>query len=178
MAGEVRVVQARAPYALARALAATVLTVTGAASAHTWAGGDVPTAPGLALIAAVVLAASLLVLRRGVPAPVLLPVVAVAQLGVHSSFGLVSSHDHMTGAATDSGWSWQMVAAHAFVTALTAVLWWAARRAAAYAVHLVARPALPVAGQLRRPVASATPVAHVHLLVPLLRGPPAAVLPT
>ncbi len=69
-------VQARAPYALARALAATVLTVTGAASAHTWAGGDVPTAPGLALIAAVVLAASLLVLRRGVPAPVLLPVVA------------------------------------------------------------------------------------------------------
>lgn len=177
MAGEVRVVQARAPYALARALAATVLTVTGAASAHTWAGGDVPTAPGLALIAAVVLAASLLVLRRGVPAPVLLPVVAVAQLGVHSSFGLVSSHDHMAGAATDSGWSWQMVAAHALVTALTAVLWWAARRAAAYAVHLVGPP-LPVAGQLRQPVASATPVTRVHLLVPLLRGPPAAVLPT
>lgn len=125
-----------------------------------------------------VLATSLLVLRRGVPAPVLLPVVALAQLGVHSSFGLVSSHDHMTGAATDSGWSWQMVAAHAFVTALTAVLWWAARRAASYAVHLLARPALPVVGQLRRPMTSATPVTRVHLLVPLLRGPPAAVLPT
>lgn len=178
MAGEVRVVQARAPYVLARALAATVLTVAGAASAHTWAGGDVPTAPGLALIAAVVLVASLLVLPRGVPAPVLLPVVAVAQLGVHSSFGLVSSHDRMTGTEPGSGWSWQMVAAHAFVTALTAVLWWAARRAAAYAVQLLVRPAGPVAGQLRRPVASATPVPRVHLLVPLLRGPPAAVLPT
>ncbi|GAA2114093.1 hypothetical protein [Nocardioides furvisabuli] len=177
MAWEVRVEQARAPYALTRALAATILTVTGAASAHTWAGGDVPTAPGLALVAAVVLAASLLVLRREVPAPVLLPVVAVAQLGVHESFGLVSSHDHMTGTATDPGWSWQMLAAHVFVTALTTVLWWAARRAAAYAVHLLARPVLPVVGQLRRPVTSTTPVTLVHLLVPLLRGPPVAVLP-
>lgn len=178
MAWEVRVEQARAPYALARALAATAVVVVGAASAHTWAGGEVPTGPGLALIAAVVLVAGLLVLRRGLPARALLPVVAVAQLGVHESFGLVSSHDHMAGTAAGSGWSWQMVAAHAFVTALTAVLWWAARRAAAYAVHVLARPALPAVGQLRRPVAAATPVTLVHLLVPLLRGPPAAVLPT
>ena len=45
MAWEVRVEQARAPYALARALAATAVVVVGAASAHSWAGGDVPTVP-------------------------------------------------------------------------------------------------------------------------------------
>ena len=60
-------VRARAPYALARALAATTVAVTGATTAHTWAGGAVPTGPGLALVAAVVLGASVLVFRRDVP---------------------------------------------------------------------------------------------------------------
>ena len=58
---EARVVRVRAPYALARALAATAVVLLGAASAHTWAGGTVPSGPGLALVAAVVLAGGLLV---------------------------------------------------------------------------------------------------------------------
>ena len=172
-------VRAHAPHVLARSATATALSVAGAAGAHTWAGGDVPTGPGLLLVAAVVLAGSLLVFRRDVPAWTLLPLVAAAQLGVHESFGLVTAHDHGATTSTGAGWTWQMVTAHAFVTLLTAALWWAGRRAGTYAVALRERPAPPVlaeapampAGDLRHP-------SLVHLLVSPRRGPPLAVLPT
>lgn len=172
-------VRGHAPYALARSATATALAVAGAAGAHTWAGGDVPTGPGLLLVAAVVLAGSVLVFRRDVPAWALLPLVAAAQLGVHESFGLVATHDHGTTAQPGAGWTWQMVAAHAFVTLLTAALWWAGRRVGTYAVALQARPAPPVlaeppampAGDHRHP-------SLVHLLVSPRRGPPLTVLPT
>lgn len=172
----------RAPYALARALAATTVAVTGAAAAHTWAGGDVPTGPGLALVAVVVLGASLLVFRRDVPGWSLLPAVALAQLGVHESFGLVATHDHTAAtaiAAPGQGWSWQMVGAHAFVTLLTAVLWWVGRRAASSVVSVHARPSVPVAIRVRhRPSGATTRSSLVLLLVPPRRGPPSGVLPT
>ena len=172
-------VRARAPYALARAVAATTVAVIGAATAHTWAGGDVPTAPGLALVAAVLLGASVLVFRRDVPGWALLPAVAAAQLGVHESFGLVTSHDHAAVAAPDPGWSWQMVGAHAFVTLLTAVLWWAGRHAASYAVSVHAHPALPVRTRApREPSGATTRSSLVLLLVSPRRGPPLAVLST
>ena len=174
--------RARAPHALARAVAATTVAVTGAAAAHTWAGGDVPTGPGLAVVAAVVLGASLLVFRRDVPGWALLPAVALAQLGVHESFGLVASHDHtaLTAvAAPGRGWSWQMVGAHAFVTLLTALLWWAGRRAASYAVSIHAHAAVPVAARARpRPSRAAARSSLVLMLVSPRRGPPLAVLRT
>lgn len=179
MSVEAGVVRAHAPHALARSAAATTVAVAGAAGAHTWAGGDVPTGPGLVLVAAVVLAGSLLVFRRDVPAWALLPVVAAAQLGVHESFGLVTAHDHGTAASVGPGWTWQMVAAHAFVTLLTGALWWAGRRAASYAGPLHERAALPVLA--RTPAMPASVPGHpslVHLLVSPRRGPPAAVLPT
>lgn len=170
---------ARAPYALARSATATAVTVAGAAGAHTWAGGDVPTGPGLLVVAAVVLAGSLLVFRRDVPAWTLLPLVGAAQLGVHESFGLVATHDHGATAPAGAGWTWQMVTAHAFVTLLTAALWWAGRRARTYAVALVARPALPVlAGAPAMPARDDRHPSLVHLLVSPRRGPPVAVLPT
>ena len=170
-------VRARAPYALARAVAATTVAVAGATTAHSWAGGDAPTGPGLTLVAAVVLGASVLVFRRDVPVWALLPVVAAAQLGVHESFGLVASHDHAAAAAPDPGWSWQMVGAHAFVTLLTAVLWWAGRLAASYAVSVRAHPAVPVrTGVPRRPSGATTRSSLVLLLVSPRRGPPLAVL--
>lgn len=175
-------VQAHAPHALARALAATVVVVTGAASAHTWAGGTVPTGPGLLLVAVVVLAGGLLLFRRAVPLWALLPTVGAAQLGLHESFGLVADHGHHADhamAAPDPGWTWQMVAAHLFVTALTALLWWAGRRAASYVVLLGAHATLPVAGGPDpRPVDGRAHVSLVHLLAAPRRGPPLAVLPT
>ncbi|MDZ5662813.1 hypothetical protein SFC79_13645 [Nocardioides sp. S-58] len=179
MTFEARVVQARAPHALARAAAATAVAVTGAAAAHTWAGGEVPTGPGLVLVAAVVLAGGWLVLGRDVPAWAMLPVVAAAQLGLHESFGLVAGHDHHAAAVPDPGWTWQMVAAHASVTLATAVLWWAGRRAASYVVTLLAHASLPVTPRLRRrPADAPAGTTLVHLLVSPRRGPPLAVLPT
>ncbi len=82
-------------------------------------------------------------------------------------------------ASPDSGWSWQMVAAHAFVTLLTAVLWWAGRLAASYAVSVLAHPAVPVHACVRHPrsrAASRSPLAL--LLIAPRRGPPSVVLPT
>lgn len=169
----------RAPYAFARALAATVVVVTGAASAHTWAGGTVPTGPGLLLVSAVVLAGGLLLFTRALPLWALLPAVGVAQLGLHESFGLVADHTHHAMAMPDPGWTWQMVAAHLFVTLLTALLWWAGRRAASYVVLLGARPTSPVVAGLRsRATGGARQVSLVHLVVSPRRGPPLAVLPT
>ena len=169
----------RAPHALARALAATVVVLTGAVSAHTWAGGTVPTVPGLVLITAVVLGGRLLLFSREGPARLLLPAGPAAQLGLHESFGLVAEHVH-TGhgavAGPDPGWTWQMVAAHLFVTLLTAVLWWAGRRAARLEVTFTRRPAVPVAVRLRAPRDRVrTHVSLVHLLVCPRRGPPMAV---
>ncbi len=174
-----RVVRVRAPYALARALAATAVALPGALAAHTWAGGTVPSGPGLALVGAVVLAGGLLLFTRDVPLWALLPVVAACQLGLHESFGLVAGHGHHASVGADPGWTWQMAAAHLVVTLLTAVLWWAGRRAASYVVSLLLRPALPVATRLRpRPPGVRLGSSLVHLLVAPGRGPPPAVLPT
>ena len=174
-----KVVQARAPYAFARALAATVVVVTGAVSAHTWAGGTVPTGPGLALVSAVVLAGGLLVFIRSVPLWALLPAVGAAQLGLHESFGRVSDHSHHAMAGPDPGWTWQMVGAHLFVTVLTALLWWAGRRAASYVVLLGVRATPPVAsGPRSRPVDVSAHSLLTHLVAAPRRGPPLAVLPT
>ena len=101
---------------------------------------------------------------------------AVAQLGVHESFGLVATHDHAAAAAPDPGWSWQMVGAHAFVTLLTAALWWAGRLAGSYAVSVHAHPAVPVRTRVpRRPSGATTRSSLVLLLVSPRRGPPLAV---
>lgn len=183
----IRQVRAAAPHALPRALAATALALVGAVAAHTWAGGELPTWPGLALVAAALTGCSLLAVVRDVPTWAMLPVVALAQLGVHESFGLVDTHGHgapmpgmtqmtgMTGAGEPggAGWTWRMVAAHLFVTVLTALLWWAGRRAAAYVLTLLTARPLPVAPRLRRrPDAVVVPRRRAHLLLAPLRGPP------
>ena len=179
-------VRVGAPHVLARALTATVVVVVGALSAHTWAGGTVPTGPGLALVAAVVLAGGLVLFTRDVPLWALLPVVAAAQLGLHETFGLVAEHSHasmasmpaMADATAAPGWTWQMVAAHLFVTVLTAFLWWAGRRAASFVVALLLGAAVPVTTRPRpRPVDVRLGASLVHLLVPPGRGPPLGVLP-
>ena len=179
MNGVASVAQARAPYALARALAATAVVVTGALAAHTWAGGTVPTTPGLVLVTAVVLAGGLLCFTREVPVWALLPAVGAAQLGLHGTFGLAAEHTHHVPAGADPGRTWQMVGAHLFVTVLTAALWWVARRAASYVVSFGARCAAPMSDALpHRPTEVVSSASLLHLLVSPRRGPPLAVLPT
>jgi len=181
-----RVVRTRAPYVLPRAVAATVVAVVGALAAHTWAGGTVPTGPGLALVAAVVVAGGVLLFTREVPVWALMPLVAAAQLGLHESFGLVAEHSHgsmpsmpsMTSVPDEAGWTWQMVAAHLFVTLLTAFLWWVGRRAASYVVALLLATAPPVATRPRpRPVDVRLGASLVHRVVPPGRAPPRGLLP-
>ena len=173
----------RAPHVLARALAATVVVVVGALAAHTWAGGTVPTGPGLALVGAVVLAGGLVLFTREVPLWAVLPVVAAAQLGLHETFGLVAGHSHapmpvMTETTAAPGWTWQMVTAHLFVTLLTAFLWWVGRRAASHVVALLLGAAPPVTTRPRPcPVDVRLGTSLVHLLVPPGRGPPLGVPP-
>ena len=186
MNGEARLERVRAPYVLARAVAATVVVVVGALAAHTWAGGTVPSGPGLALVAAVVLAGGVTLHMCEVPLWALLPVVGAAQLGLHETFGLVGEHGHASMATSvvadpvaGPGWTWQMVAAHLFVTLLTAFLWWAARRATSYVVSFLFSSTVPVVTRVRpRPAGVRLGASLVHLLIPPGRGPPLAVLPT
>lgn len=174
MGWEASVVRARAPYALARAVVAAVLVLTAAAAAHTWAGGTLPTGPGLVLIAAVLVAGGWLLFAREAPLWALLPAVSVAQLGLHQTFGLVAEHTHHT-TVPDQGWTWQMVLAHACVVAVTALAWWAGARLAATVVSLHAHPARPVVARvLPHRAEVATRRRLVHLLVPPRRGPPQA----
>ncbi len=127
----------RAPYVGARACAATGLIMAGAITAHTWAGGAVPGAPELLALTGVVLTTGLLFLRGAMSWRVLLPVVLVAQAGLHAAFGLLdasASHaghaGHAAMTADPGQWTWQMLAAHLVSTALTALVWGACDRAA------------------------------------------------
>lgn len=173
-----RVVRRPAPHAGWRALAATALVVPGATAAHTWADGTLPTAPGLLLLTAVVLGASFAVFSWSLPRSVLLAAVAVAQFGMHESFGLVAQHAHHAATVTDTGWTWQMACAHAAVAGATALVWGLGHRAATLLIFLprliAARSSLLRRwgrGVVRRP--------HTLLLLTGLprRGPPRVVVP-
>lgn len=165
----------RAPYAAWRAVAATVLVMTGAVGAHTVAGGHVPDGAALVALAALVLGGSLLVMHDLVASRWLLPLVAVAQAGLHAAFAAVPAAGEHVHAGHDV-WTWQMLLAHAGVTVLTAAVWRVAGRATTVVtgvlptlLHRVeARPAprpstLPVPRALAR---------WAHATVAPRRGPP------
>ena len=171
----------RAPYAGWRALAATVMVMSGAVVAHTWAGGHVPAWPGLALLGAVVLGSSRLVLGGLVPRHLLLPAVVAAQACLHTSFVTLSApsgHDtHAVQAVADSPspWSGRMVMAHAAVTLLTLAVWWLCERAADAVVRLLALPRSYVAvraGRRPAPTTGHSVASAAVLLSAPRRGPP------
>lgn len=168
----------RAPYLVWRAVAATLLVMSGALLAHGWADGRSPTGPGVIVLAGVVFVAGLLVLRGPIPGRVLLPLVAVAQLGLHESFGLLGPGTHVHEVSdVGTSWTWQMFAAHATVTVLTAVTWRLCGRAAVAVVAALelrqarARPPRAV----RRPTDRSRVAARLFFLAAAPdRGPPSA----
>ncbi len=180
MSTELRVECKRAPYPLGRALTATILVMAGAVLAHTWAGGATPTLPGMALLSTVVFAGGVAVLGRSTSIFVLLPAVALAQVGLHQTFGLVGEHSHQVASVDVTGWTWRMVLAHAGVTLLTALLWWAAQRAAVVIVLLLTRTAHRALGprQPRRATVRVLASREALLAASPRRGPPRAVLLT
>ena len=169
----------RAPYAGWRALAATVLVMAGAVGAHTWAGGHLPDGSVLIALTALVLGGSLLVLRGTVSALALLPIVALAQAGLHTSFAMSATNhaghlDHAEAAAT---WSWQMLLAHLAVTALTAVVWHLCGRAAVVVISaLCPAPVVAIRRTDRSTVTGAPRVSTylAFLVAAPRRGPPMA----
>ena len=172
----------RAPYAGWRALAATVLVMSGALGAHTWAGGHVPAWPGLVLLGAVVLGCSRLVLDGRVPRWLLLPAVVGAQACLHTSFIAMAGAGHQAHAAHAAGaaspWSGRMLLAHASVTLLTLLVWHVCHRAAVAVLRLLALPPSYVLGRaVRRPATTLgrAPAAAAVLLSAPRRGPPVAI---
>lgn len=165
----------RAPYAAWRALAATVLVMTGAVGAHTAAGGHVPDGAALVALTTLVLGGSLLVMHDVAPTRWLLPLVALAQAGLHAAFAAVPAAGEHVHTGHDV-WTWQMLLAHAGVTVLTAVVWRLAARATT--VVLGALPTLLQRVEARpapRPVAVPVPRAlarRAHATVAPRRGPP------
>jgi len=171
----------RAPYAGWRALAATVLVMSGALGAHTWAGGHVPAWPGLVLLGAVVLGSSRLVLDGRMPRWLLLPAVAAAQACLHTSFvTMAAGHEAHTvhaAAGAPSPWSGRMLLAHASVALLTLLVWQLCHRAAVTVLRLLTLPPSYVLGRLtRRPATAHRPLtaAATVLLGAPRRGPPVA----
>lgn len=169
----------RAPYAGWRALAATVLVMAGAVFAHTWAGGHLPDGSVVIALAALVLGGSLLVLRGTVSGFALLPVIALAQAGLHaSSVVSATSHtEHLGQTGLAATWTWQMVLAHLAVTVLTALVWHLCGRAVVVVVTLF-RFAPMVAGRRAARMTRTDPprpASHLILLVAApRRGPPTA----
>ena len=165
----------RAPYAAWRALAATVLVMTGAVGAHTAAGGHVPDGAALVALTTLVLGGSLLVMHDVAPTRWLLPLVALAQAGLHAAFAAVPAAGEHVHTGHDV-WTWQMLLAHTGVTALTAVVWWLAARATT--VVLGALPTLLLRVEARpapRPAAVPAPrtlARRAHATVAPRRGPP------
>lgn len=170
----------RAPYAGWRALAATVLVMAGAVGAHTWAGGHLPDGSVLIALTALVLGSSLLVLRGTLPAVTLLPVVAAAQAGLHTSFALSATDHagHLDHAEATATWTWQMLLAHAAVTALTGVVWHLCGRAVVVVVSVL-RPAplTIIRRETRQPVTRAHHCLTLRVLLVAAprRGPPTTV---
>jgi hypothetical protein len=165
----------RAPYAVGRAVAATVLVMTGALGAHTAAGGHVPDGAALVALTALVLGGSLLVMHDLVAPRWLLPLVALAQAGLHAAFASVPAggeHGHVG----HDVWTWQMLLAHLAVTGLTALVWRVGARAAVAVLgslptlrHLVLRRPAPRPAPLRAP---RTLARRAHATVAPRRGPP------
>ncbi|MFC7448162.1 hypothetical protein [Rhodococcus daqingensis] len=165
---------------------ASVGATTGAVAvaAHGAGGGGLPAGSTLMLLVGfsavlVTVMAAVPVLRRGGPA--LVPILAVGQLGAHTTLAFGGGHHADMAAGPIGGLSPQMLAAHAVAIGVCAALIAAAERigprteAALRAVVAALVVAIPV---LERP-RSWRPVAEVHPLVSALcrvsvprRGPP------
>jgi hypothetical protein len=174
-----RVETVPAPYAGWRALAATVLVMAGAVGAHTWAGGHLPDGSVLIALATLVLGGSLLVLRGTVSAVALLPAVAAAQTGLHTSFAMSAGDHagHLDHAEAAAAWSWQMLLAHLSVTALTAVVWHLCGRATDAVVTVLRIAPGVVTSRPGRGSVTGAPRVLTHLVLLVTaprRGPPVA----
>ncbi len=161
-----------------RAALATLEIMTVLVAAHTWAGGELPTAGWMAVTAGVVFAGGSVALRGRVPLWVMVPALTVTQLLLHSWLAVLAPaphSGHVHGAYLDL--TWQMVLAHVVGALVTALVWELRRRAVEVVLTWTSAGLLPVPA-LRHTVAHVAPVLPLRrpLVVVPLRGPPVALL--
>lgn len=184
------------PGALLRALPATAEIVLGTVAAHTWAGGGLPSAGWVAAMAALVLLASVVVLRGTVRAGAAVPALAAAQLLLHCWLVALAPAHQMSGHAMPGHGTaghamaghaaagphleltTPMLAAHAVAALLTAAVWCLRRRAVevVLAWGRAVRVAVPSVPTLA-PAVPALGRGHRVLTVAPHRGPPGSLAP-
>ena len=139
--GTVDAVRRVSPAPTARAAAEVwALTVV----VHAAAGGGLPSVPWLVGVAGLVALSTGWVLRRSVRLAVMVPVLAVSQVGLHEVLAGMApagqvAHGH-------DGLSPRMAAAHLMCAVLTGVLWWLRR----WVVQVVLALAAPFVAVVRR----------------------------
>jgi len=108
--------------------------MTGTVTAHSWAGGELPSVGWTALVGVLVFAATRAVFRGRVSARVMVVGLGAAQLGVHVLLTAMAAQPHHpagahhaaanTAASLDVlSMSWQMAMAHVLSAGLTVLVW-------------------------------------------------------
>jgi len=175
----------------ARAALATAAVMTGTLTAHTWAGGALPSPLWTGLVAALVFAATRAVFRGQVSARVMVGALTVAQFGVHVLLTAMAaqpthhhaSHHAVTGSTTGLdvlSIGWQMALAHLLSAGLTVVVWSVTAGALEDIVRVPDQAHLVVRARRAAPVGDAAAVVHIvanwRSGAPR-RGPPRALSP-
>ena len=177
----------------ARAALATGAILAGTVTAHIWAGGELPSVGWIALIGALVFAATRAVFRGRVSAPVMVLGLGVAQLGVHAlltamtvqpAHHLSGSHHHVASGSVGPDMlsiGWQMAAAHALSAGLTVLVWSVMAGALEEILELADQPSLAVGERCARLVSDVDRVVRLAVAgwrsgAPR-RGPPRAPSP-
>ncbi len=141
----------------ARAAPATGAVMAGTVTAHTWAGGEMPSVGWIGLVCVLVFAATRAVFRGQAGARVMVIALGAAQLGLHvllSAMAAQPAH-HAIGAhhAAETGsttglealsMGWQMATAHVLSVGLTVLLWSATAGALADIVRVPDQPSIAV----------------------------------
>lgn len=161
-----------------RSAVATVEIMVALVGAHTWAGGRLPSAGWIALVAALVYAGGLVVLRGRVPLRVAVPALVGAQLLLHSWLVVAGAGAHLEhGHDVALGLTAPMLLAHLAGGVVTALVWELRRRAVevllGWADTGIVPPPRP--RQVLSQVAPVLPLRRPLVVVPL-RGPPVAVV--
>ncbi|WP_141012759.1 cell division protein FtsQ [Nocardioides sambongensis] len=167
---------------------ATAETLTALLLAHGAAGGTLPDAGSLIVLAALVYGAGLVVLGRSLPIRYAAPGLVLVQVVLHGWLNAMApaaehaAHTaHVVGpaGAAPLGLSWPMLLAHAVAGACAALSWGLRRRAVAVLVSwtdpAVAGP--HPAPRLRAPRTTRLAPALRHVAVAPTRGPPVVPLP-
>ncbi len=159
-----------------RAALATLEIMTVLVTAHTWAGGELPTAGWLAGTAVLVFLGGVVALRGRVSLWATVPTLTAGQFLLHSWLVVLAPTPHAGhGHGTYLELTWQMVLAHGIGALATALVWHLRQRAVELVLSWAEAGVLPTPA-LRQTVAHVAPVLPLRrpLVVVPLRGPPVA----